>query len=147
MTHKRPSTPSAFGYKTTGLGIAAALLALGLGGCTTEQDRMAKEGYPPAYIQGYDDGCHSGKHAGGNMFEHMKKDVRRYDSDRQYAEGWDDGYETCEKEAEAMDRANQRSIEQQRIYQEEHHSRHDGTSDMARDALKGIDTRGLENLK
>jgi hypothetical protein len=117
-------------------------LAPALSGCMSEAQRMTKEGYPPAYTRGYDDGCHSGKMAGGNMFEHMRKDVRRYDSDRDYRQGWDDGYGSCEKQQEASDRALQRSIEQQRV-NEGRYSRDDA---MVRDALKGVDTRGLDKL-
>jgi hypothetical protein len=117
-------------------------LAPFLSGCMSEAELMTKEGYPPAYTHGYDDGCHSGKMAGGNMFEHMRKDVRRFDSDRDYRQGWNDGYESCEKQQEASDRAMQRSIEQQRMNQSAY-SRDDA---MARDALKGVDTRGLDKL-
>lgn len=118
-----------------------ATLLLGVSGCATEAERMAQQGYPPAYTLGYDDGCHSGKMAGGNMFEHMKKDVRRYGADSQYKQGWDDGYESCEKQQEASDRAMERSIEQQRLYQQTH-----PTKDIGQDALKGVDTSGLKNL-
>lgn len=115
----------------------AAALSLGLVGCATEAERMAKEGYPPGYTHGYDDGCHSGKMAGGNVFEHMKKDVHRYGSDSDYKQGWDDGFGACEKQQEVTDRAVQRSIEQQ---QRSH------SDDMAKEALKGVDTSGLKNM-
>ena len=75
------------------------------------------------------------------MFEHMKKDVGRYGSDGQYKQGWNDGYESCEKQQEAIDRAMERSIEEQRLYQETQHG-----SGMVNDALKGVDTIGLKNL-
>ena len=71
--------------------IAASCLLL-LSGCATQKETMIKEGYPLAYAEGFDDGCHSGRKAGGNMFEQFKKDVRRFDKDSQYAQGWSDGF-------------------------------------------------------
>lgn len=114
-------------------------------GCATQEQTMLKEGYPPAYAKGFSDGCHSGKQAAGNMFEHFVKDVNRFQSDSQYAQGWHDGYQQCRSEQEALDRQTQMGIEQQRLLEEKKHHHHQ--DDMAAEALKGIDTRGLENLK
>lgn len=108
--------------------------------CTSQKEALLKQGYPEAYAQGFDDGCHSGKKAGGNMFEGLKKDVERFENDTKYAHGWQDGFNQCEKEQEALDRQMQMSIERQRLDEEKKHK-------MERDALKGIDTKGLENLK
>lgn len=76
---------------------------------------MVNQGYPLAYAEGYDDGCHSGKQAGGSMFDQFKKDVRRFDSDNDYAQGWSDGFRQCETEQEAMQRQMRMAIEQQQL--------------------------------
>jgi len=71
-----------------------------LTGCATQSETMKSQGYPVAYAEGFEDGCHSGKKAVGSYFDQFKKDVPRFNKDR-----------------------------------------------IAHVALKGIDTRGLENLK
>ncbi len=119
--------------------IACGMLAL-TASCTSEKEALLKQGYPEAYAQGFDDGCHSGKKAGGNMFEGLKKDVQRFENDSKYAQGWQDGFNQCEKQQEALDRQMQMSLERQRLNEEKKHK-------MEQDALKGINTKGLENLK
>ena len=47
-------------------------------------------GYPPAFRQGYADGCAS---AGG----FMKRDEARFKADVQYAWGWRDGRDICRR--------------------------------------------------
>ena len=38
-------------------------------GCVSQKENMIQQGYPLAYADGFDDGCHSGKKAGGLLFE------------------------------------------------------------------------------
>ena len=77
---------------------------------------MQQKGYGLAYSKGYDDGCESGKKAGGGMFNDFRKNVNRYDNDYKYREGWEDGYRQCEDEEKAMMRSieNNRRIEMER---------------------------------
>ncbi len=49
------------------------LVALALSGCVSQKESMIKQGYPLAYADGFDDGCHSGNKTGGSMFEEFKK--------------------------------------------------------------------------
>jgi hypothetical protein len=116
-----------------------AMLALGVG-CVSQKEAMIKDGYPEAYADGFEDGCHSGKKAGGNMFEAFKKDVRRFDAQKDYAQGWSDAFRQCETEQEALDRKIRTNIELQRLDS-------DRKAHFEQDVLKGIDTSGLENLK
>jgi len=111
-----------------------------LSGCATQSETMKSQGYPAAYAEGFEDGCHSGKKAGGSYFDQFKKDVRRFNSDGDYAQGWSDAFRQCETEQEALDRQIRMSMEYQRMDNER-------KDRMAHDALKGIDTSGLENLK
>ncbi len=125
---------------TTISGIIIALPFMALSGCATQSETMKSQGYPVAYAEGFEDGCHSGKKAGGSYFDQFKKDVRRFNSDGDYAQGWSDAFRQCETEQEALDRQIRMSMEYQRMDNER-------KDRMAHDALKGIDTTGLENLK
>ena len=121
-------------------GIIIALPFMALPGCATQSETMKSQGYPVAYADGFEDGCHSGKKAGGSYFDQFRKDVRRFNSDGDYAQGWSDAFRQCETEQEALDRQIRTSMEYQRMDNER-------KDRMAHDALKGIDTTGLENLK
>lgn len=116
-------------------------------GCVSQRDTLVQQGYPLSYADGFDDGCHSGKKAGGSMFDQFKKDVRRFQADPQYAQGWSDGFRQCETEQEALERQIRMNMEQQRLYEEKKHNKWEEKRHLEREALKGIDTRGLENLK
>jgi hypothetical protein len=121
-------------------GIIIAIPFMVLSGCATQSETMKSQGYPAAYAEGFEDGCHSGKKAGGSYFDQFKKDVRRFNNDGDYAQGWSDAFRQCETEQEALDRKIRMSMEYQRMDNER-------KDRMAHDALKGIDTTGLENLK
>lgn len=120
--------------------IIFSLPVIALSGCATQGETMKSQGYPAPYAEGFEDGCHSGKKAGGSYFDQFKKDVSRFNSDSNYAQGWSDAFRQCETEQEALDRQIRMSIEYQRMNNER-------KDRMAHDALKGIDTSGLENLK
>lgn len=49
-------------------------------------------GYPPAFREGYLDGCETGRALIG-----IRKDERRFTSDALYAQGWRDGFDICKK--------------------------------------------------
>lgn len=68
---------------------AAAMLVVAslAAGCATTSETMVRQGFPPAYAQGLDDGCRSGRKAGGSLFDQFRKDVRRFDVDHDYATG------------------------------------------------------------
>ena len=108
---------------------------------------MIKQGYPLAYADGFDDGCHSGKKAGGSMFDQFKKDVRRFENDSQYAQGWSDGFRQCETEEESSQRQIRMSMEQQHLIDEKEHYDWEEQRHLETELFKGIDTSGLENLK
>ena len=93
--------------------IASAVCGLiAISGCVSQKESMIKQGYPLAYADGFDDGCHSGNKAGGSMFDQFKKDVRRFESDSQYSQGWSDGFRQCETEQERLQRHIRIGIEQ-----------------------------------
>ncbi len=90
---------------TTGKIVMATSMLAGLlafGGCASTAETMQQKGYGPSYSKGYEDGCESGKRAGGGMFNDFRKNVDRYDRDYKYREGWEDGYRQCKGEEKAL---------------------------------------------
>ena len=114
-------------------------------GCATQKDVMMKQGHSLAYADGFDDGCHSGKKAGGNMFESFKKDENRFARHSRYTQGWSDGFRECELEAEASQRQIRMGMEQQRLSDERKHNTNMDKYYFEQHALDGvnIDTNAL----
>jgi len=81
------------------------LITIVVGGCATSSQKSTStspppkyhpqnvnlSGFPPAYKAGYQDGCDS-----VNSSE-KQKDIKRFKSDSQYAQGWRDGFDLCKK--------------------------------------------------
>lgn len=57
--------------------------------------RMARQGYPKAYIAAYEDGCSSGENAAGSIMSGFRKDVRAFAASGEYQQGWSDGFAVC----------------------------------------------------
>lgn len=127
--------------------VSTALSLFAISGCVSQKESMVKQGYPLAYADGFDDGCHSGKKAGGSFFDQFKKDVRRFNKDAQYSQGWSDGFRQCETEEESLQRQVRMNIERQRLMEERKHNARAEQRHLEREVMKGIDTRGLKNLK
>jgi hypothetical protein len=76
--------------------LALMVTAMAVAACSSTTEELIERGYPPAYAEGYEQGCASGKAAAGGLFAQAQKDESRYqDSDSQYAQGWDAGYAKC----------------------------------------------------
>ncbi len=118
-------------------------------GCASQTETMIQEGYPVAYAQGFEDGCHSGKKAGGSMFDQFKKDVNRFGQHGKYTQGWSDGFRQCEREEEALERQIRMSMEQQRLNEERKRNDRIDTYALESQALRGInyDAKLLNTLK
>jgi len=82
--------------------LAALVTTLALAACGSAREAMIERGFPPAYADGYDDGCASGKEAAGGLLAETRKDVERYGTDAAYTQGWNDGFEKCKSEMAAM---------------------------------------------
>lgn len=117
------------------------------GGCVSQKDSMIKEGYPLAYAEGFDDGCHSGNKAGGSLFDEFKKDVNRFDRDRQYAQGWSDGFRQCESEQEAIERQTRMALERQNLNEQRKQDQLNEQYRLEKEVLKGVDTSNFKYLK
>jgi hypothetical protein len=87
------------------------VLLASLAACTSYHDQLIAKGYPPAYADGFSDGCQTGKQAvNGIGYEH--KDARRFAAEKPYQQGWDAGYAQCVQVAQREEQ--QRFIEQVR---------------------------------
>lgn len=127
--------------------ITAVASAILVAGCVSQKDSMVKQGYPLAYAEGFDDGCHSGNKAGGSLFDQFKKDVGRFDRDSQYAQGWSDGFRQCESEQEAIQRQTRMALEQQKLNEQRKQNQLNEQYRLEHEALKGVDTSNFKYLK
>jgi len=129
--------------KSTLVTMAAGMMIFA--GCATQKEVMMQQGHSTAYAEGFDDGCHSGKKAGGNMFESFKKDENRFARHSRYTQGWSDGFRECELEAEASQRQIRMGMEQQRLNDERKHNKSMNNYYFEQHALDGvkIDTNAL----
>ncbi|HLD67652.1 MAG TPA: hypothetical protein VJA19_16605 [Pseudomonas sp.] len=85
--------------------VALALLWIGLlAGCQSTQDVLLRQGYLPAFAEGFQDGCQSGQQAAGAITGGYRKNVPLYLSSAQYAEGWGDGFQQCQAMVESRER-------------------------------------------
>ncbi|MCK9800021.1 hypothetical protein BK634_23040 [Pseudomonas chlororaphis] len=98
------------------------VLFLVIGGCESTHEHLLAQGYPPAFADGFDDGCVSGRQAAGAITGEFRKNVPRYLKDAQYAEGWSDGFRQCQAMLENQDRTEYREHhwdERERAWQQE----------------------------
>ena len=89
-------------------------LVILLAGCQSTRDQLLAEGYPPAFADGYQDGCGSGRQAAGAIGGQFKKDAPRDIRDKLYSQGWADGFRQCHAMQEARDKSNPDQIQSER---------------------------------
>ena len=89
------------------------ITALALSACNGTKDRLVAQGFSPTYAEGYDEGCSSGKAAGGGLFDSPSKDEDRYAGESDYAQGWDAGFIKCRSTMQTMTR-NARTLSRRR---------------------------------
>jgi len=73
---------------------ALAFLVAVLASCAG-QGAMNGQGQTGAYKDGFDDGCQSGRASAFSLDDRYKKNVSRFESDKQYAQGWSAGFDQC----------------------------------------------------
>ncbi|WP_228768381.1 hypothetical protein [Shewanella sp. TC10] len=115
--------------------------------CQSTRDSMVEQGYPLAYADGFQDGCDSGNKAGGSLFDQFKKDVTRFNTETDYAQGWSDGFRQCETEQESIQRQVRMSIEQQNLQQQKKTNELAEQHALEREVMKDVDTSGLKSLE
>ncbi|MFA7269170.1 MAG: hypothetical protein WC073_07495 [Sterolibacterium sp.] len=77
-----------------GMLVVAAMMV----GCASSSDHLIRDrtrNRPPAYQDGYADGCQSGQADIVHSSTKYKKDAGRIASDKLYTNGWYDGFEEC----------------------------------------------------
>jgi hypothetical protein len=72
--------------------LLAAVIATG--GCATQAAappprQVNLQGFPPAFKEGYADGCDSAR------ARSVRRDADRYKTDFDYTQGWNDGHSIC----------------------------------------------------
>ncbi len=108
-----------------------------LGACTSSEDTLRNHGYSEAYVEGYHDGCPSGKHAAGSWFDAHVQDDERFRRDHDYQVGWSYGFQTCSTEFLAIQYATAAGT----------HTGSIGTTGVdVKKSMQGIDTSELENF-
>ncbi len=100
-----------------------------------------------SYADIFEDGCHSGKKAGGSLFDQFRKDVDRFNNDLRYGQEWSDGFRQCESKQEAQAMQIRMSIEQQTLLEQKKHNDWEEQHHLDKESFDGIDTSSLENLK
>lgn len=89
--------------------IFLAMVFLLVAGCTglsaerflaNKQTYMMSQGFPPAYVVGYVDGCSAGRRLAGDTNFVFRKNNTRFDRDALYARGWQEGQINCRNEAQ-----------------------------------------------
>ncbi len=125
--------------------ISIVFVLFAISGCMSQKEIMVKKGYPLSYADGFDDGCHSGKKAGGDMFDQFKKDVMRFEKDYRYAQGCSMASDNVKQNKKQ--RQIRMGMEQQCLMEEMKHNKWEEQRHLVREVMKGIDTRGLDNLK
>jgi hypothetical protein len=74
-----------------------------LAGCSsTDRNGLLAAGYSNEYVDGYVDGYSTGCHMAGHPFYQFVRDVTRYEQDRQYSKGWNDGFTIARTDYAAM---------------------------------------------
>ncbi|MDH0096186.1 hypothetical protein N7333_06310 [Pseudomonas sp. GD04158] len=75
--------------------LICAFALLNLFGCQSLREQMLAVNYPPAFVEGFEAGCSSGRSVAGPLGQ-FDKNVPRYMSEPLYAQGWEDGFRQCQ---------------------------------------------------
>ena len=124
-------------------GIALAVLAA----CGTTDATLREQGETAAYIQGFHDGRHSGMKEEGNHYEHYLKDDARFASEPEYSAGWLAGEiegKALQDQAVSVGNTAAGAYSGSQISKEVRNSA--DIDKVARDAVKGVDTSGMDQL-
>ncbi len=84
--------------------VVVALLVLSfVAGCASmDRQGLLAAGYSSEYADGYVDGYSAGCHAAGHPLCRFTRNVVRYEQDRQYNHGWNDGFTIARCDYAAM---------------------------------------------
>jgi hypothetical protein len=108
---------------------------------------LQQQGHNQSYITGFHDGRHSGLKEAGNHYEQYIKDTERFKSDADYRNGWLAGEAEGKKlqaQADALGNAAAGVYGAHQIGKEVDKNDPD---EVAKDAVKGIDSDALKSLE
>ena len=117
-----------------------------LSACGTTDGSLRQQGKSEAYILGFHDGRHSGMREAGNNFEHYIKDNIKYESDPDYQAGWLAGEQEGKELQQQASSIGNAAAGVYSVSEGNHHSRDDDIDQAAKDAVKGVDTSGMDQL-
>lgn len=103
-----------------------------------KQSVLLSKGNPPSYVDGYLDGCSSGKRMGGDKRFSYKKDGDRAGKEALYARGWQEGQITCQNETLKDDYYSQSEQGLESSIDAERHRRVEAESKVAESEMKEI---------
>lgn len=63
-----------------------------------ERNNLLMQGRSPSYSDGYIDGCASGKNNVGDSRFNFSKNTNRYSAEKDYYNGWEQGFQFCREE-------------------------------------------------
>ncbi len=73
--------------------VVALLVLSFIAGCgSIDRNGLLAAGYSNEYADGYADGYSAGCHSAGHPLYQFTRNVNRYEQDRQYKKGWNDGF-------------------------------------------------------
>jgi len=122
-------------------------LSIILVSCGTTDGALKEQGKTDAYIQGFHDGRHSGMQEEGNHYEQFIQDEARFISDPEYKSGWLAGEaegKALQDQAATIGNAAAGAYSGSQISKEARKST--DMDKVARDAVKGVDTTGMDSL-
>jgi len=76
--------------------MTATMLLSSLSGCgTPPPNPLMPPGHTAIYAEGFNDGCSTGRVTRNPVVGWYRKDTKLFESDKQYAQGWNEGYQKC----------------------------------------------------
>ena len=118
-----------------------------LAACGTSDSALRESGRSEAYITGFHDGRHSGMQEAGNNYEHFMQDTQRFATDADYKAGWLAGEAEGKRLQEQAVSVGNAAAGAYGSYQIGKEVDKQDPDKVAKDAVKGVDTKALKSLE
>jgi len=128
--------------------VLLTVTAAAFASCGTTDNALREAGHSESYVQGFHDGRHSGMSEEGNSWEHYIRDEESFASDAEYRSGWLTGeMEGTQLQDQAAAFGNAAAGAYQNLEIQKEVEKQTNFEGIAEDAVKGVDTSGLESLQ